>query len=314
MEVSPLSMVSYQDLDIHGFEENEMPEVNDNILKKYDSRMDAGDIPTDLWKDILCYFQKNQLRRLMSISSSFYIIIMNLLRRQKFELMPYQKLMCNNLSVIPNNDVNVRKFIRDSFILGVGKHPTWLLNIQMNSAHAFLPIHLMYAFIEYMEASVGSELYFYFFDLYCVYLEAYWKYSLYIILHASFNFGRYLSFLGGYKEYIAKRITITILQEDIKKIILKRYGMQDMYMFYFSFGQGSFLRNGSVFDDDHSQCVICLCKYKIKNKIRDTNIYISNQEITKGVGIVPIAQFIMGDDSLVIPHQQDIINPLDDVD
>jgi len=291
-EVPYNNVLSYQDIDFHLHEENIVPEEDKKIVAKYSGEMDGGDIPVDMWLEILPYLEKNELRQLMCVSSAFYIVINDILKKDRYDMIPYQRLndvffRQTTSDMKFNSNINIKAFIKTSFLLGIGSCPLWLLTIQMNNNHSFSPIHMMYAFIEYKQSKSGSELYFYFFDLYCIYLKAYWRYSLYIILTGSYEFGKFFSFSEGCREFVTKKISLTLLQFEIKKQILLRYGMQDMVKFCFRFMQGNY-QSRNDYQQSHINCIICCSKYKIKYRINAISMlsYEQNAQFKYGLGIV----------------------------
>jgi len=86
---------------------------------------------------------------------------------------------------------------------------------------------------------------------------------------------------------VTKKISLTLLQFEIKKQILLRYGMQDMVKFCFRFIQGNY-QSRNDYQQSHINCIICCSKYKIKYRINAISMlsYEQNVQFKYGLGIV----------------------------
>jgi len=213
---------------------------------------------------------------LRGVNSSFYIMLSDMLKKKKYQETCYYRLsQLGGYFPTPRRNLNVSTFIQRAFIGGVGRCPIWILNLQMNSNKPFSPIHLMFSLVDYVDNKVGSELYFYYLDLLCMYLYPYWKYALYMVMLGTQDFGTFFSFSGGQSEYVAQAISLSFLPIDIKKIVLDRYGMNDLIKFRFGYQNGVYVRNSNIVKKK-DQCIVTLSKQRIKSKIKEKNLMINN--------------------------------------
>jgi len=247
IDVSRSEILVYQEFGNGNIEKDDQVNYDLSIVDSRQEELSAGDVVMDIWYDIFLYLEKIEMMVLRGVNSSFYIMLSDMLKKKKYQETCYYRLsQLGGYFPTPRRNLNVSTFIQRAFIGGVGRCPIWILNLQMNSNKPFSPIHLMFSLVDYVDNKVGSELYFYYLDLLCMYLYPYWKYALYMVMLGTQDFGTFFSFSGGQSEYVAQAISLSFLPIDIKKIVLDRYGMNDVIKFRFGYQNGVYIRNSNI--------------------------------------------------------------------